>query len=48
MPSIKSLLEELKTMRINPAEVHISAQTYDDILDDAEESAVVEENPGDE
>jgi len=43
MPTLKHLLEELRRIEVDPDEVRIPGQLYDDLVDDAEDLA--EENP---
>ncbi len=38
MPSLKTLLEELKRFGVEPDDIRVSAQVYDDIVDEAEEN----------
>lgn len=38
MPSLKTLLEELKRFSVEPDDIRVSAQVYDDIVDEAEEN----------
>lgn len=46
MPTLKHLLEELRKLGVDPHDIRIPAQLYDDIVADAEESS--EENPDEE
>ena len=43
MPTLKHLLEELQKIDVDPGEVRIPGQLYDDLVDDAED--IAEENP---
>ena len=43
MPTLKHLLEELKKIRVDPDEVRIPGQLYDNIVADAEDEADDEE-----
>ena len=45
MPTLKHLLEELRRIEVDPDEVRIPGQLYDDLVDDAEDIA---ENPTEE
>ena len=45
MPTLRHLLEELGLLRVEPEDVRIPGQLYDDIVADAEESS---ENPDEE
>ncbi len=42
MPTLKQLLQELRKLDVDPDEVRIPGQLYDDLVDDAEE--IAEEN----
>lgn len=46
MPTLKHLLEELRRIRVDPDEVRIPGQLYEDLVDDAED--IPEENPTEE
>jgi hypothetical protein len=46
VPTLKHLIEELRKLDVNPDEVRIPSQLYDDLVDDAED--IAEENPTDE
>jgi hypothetical protein len=46
MPTLKHLLEELRMISVDPDEVRIPGQLYDDLVDDAED--IAEENPTEE
>jgi hypothetical protein len=46
MPTLKHLLEELRNINVDPDEVHIPGQLYDDLVDEAED--IAEENPTEE
>ena len=46
MPTLKQLVEELKKQEIDPDDIRIPAQLYDDIIDDAENDT--KENPEEE
>jgi len=46
MPTLRHLLEELQQIRVDPDEVRIPGQLYDDLVDDAED--IAEENPTEE
>lgn len=46
MPTLKHLLEELRKISVDPDEVRIPGQLYDDLLDEAED--IAEENPTEE
>jgi len=43
MPSLKQLIEELADLSIDPGEIRLPGQLYDDLIDQAEE-----ENPAEE
>jgi len=43
MPTLKHLLDELRKIDVNPDEVRIPGQLYDDLVDDTED--IAEENP---
>ena len=43
MPTLKHLLEELRNIKVDPDEIRIPSQLYDDLVDDAED--IAEENP---
>jgi hypothetical protein len=43
MPTIKHLIDELRKLSVDPDEVRIPGQLYDDLIDDAED--IAEENP---
>jgi len=45
VPTLKHLLEELRRIRVDPDEIRIPGQLYDDLVDDAEGIA---ENPTEE
>ncbi|MFC1926222.1 hypothetical protein ACFLWV_00525 [Chloroflexota bacterium] len=38
MPSLRHLLDELNKLRVEPDEVRMPGQVYDDIVDQAEDS----------
>jgi hypothetical protein len=38
MPSLKTLLEELRRFGVEPDDIRVSAQIYDDTVDEAEEN----------
>jgi hypothetical protein len=42
MPTLKHLLDELRRIKVDPDEVRIPGQLYDDLVDDAED--IAEEN----
>lgn len=46
MPTLKHLLEELRLINIDPDEIHIPGQLYDDLVDQGED--IAEENPTEE
>jgi hypothetical protein len=46
MPTLRHLLEELRKIDVDPDEVRIPGQLYDDLVDDAED--IAEENPTEE
>jgi len=46
MPTLKHLLEELQKIDVDPDEVRIHGQLYDDLVNDAED--IAEENPKEE
>jgi hypothetical protein len=46
MPTLKHLLEELRKIKVEPDEVRIPGQLYDDLVDEAED--IAEENPTEE
>ncbi len=46
MPTLKHLLEELQKFGVEPDDIRVPAQVYDDIVDEAEESS--EEDSEDE
>jgi hypothetical protein len=46
MPTLKHLIEELRKIDVDPDEVRIPGQLYDDLMDDAED--IAEENPTEE
>jgi hypothetical protein len=46
MPTLRYLLEELRKIKVDPDEVRIPGQLYDDLADDAED--IAEENPTEE
>jgi hypothetical protein len=46
MPTLKHLLKELRMISVDPDEVRIPGQLYDDLVDDAED--IAEENPTEE
>jgi hypothetical protein len=46
MPTLKHLLEELRMISVDPDEVRIPGQLYDDLVDEAED--IAEENPTEE
>jgi hypothetical protein len=39
MPTLKHLLEELRRIKVDPDEIRIPGQLYDDLVDDAEDIA---------
>jgi hypothetical protein len=39
MPTLKHLIEELRKIDVDPDEVRIPGQLYDDLVDDAEDIA---------
>jgi len=43
MPTLKHLLDELRNIKVDPDEIRIPGQLYDDLVDDAEN--IAEENP---
>ena len=43
MPTLKHLLEVLRKIRVDPDEVRIPGQLYDDLVDEAED--IAEKNP---
>jgi hypothetical protein len=45
MPSLKHLLEDLKEIDVDPNEVHIPGQLYDDLVDQADSIADEDDNP---
>jgi len=48
MPSLKQLWEEIRRLGVDPDDVRIPAQEYDDIIDDVEEpDRNPEDNPDD-
>jgi len=48
MPTLKYLLEELQRIRVDPDEVSIPGQLYDDLLDEAEDICEESQNPEEE
>jgi hypothetical protein len=46
MPTLKHLLEELRKIDVDPDEIRIPGQLFDDLVDDAEN--IAEENPEEE
>jgi hypothetical protein len=46
MPTLRHLLEELRQIKVDPEEVRIPGQLYDDLVDDAED--IADENPTEE
>ena len=48
MPTLKHLLEELQRIKVDPDEVRIPGQLYDDLVDDAEDIAEESQNPEEE
>jgi hypothetical protein len=46
MPTLRHLLEELRQIKVDPDDVRIPGQLYDDLVDDAED--IAEENPTEE
>ncbi|MFC1971639.1 hypothetical protein ACFLV0_06955 [Chloroflexota bacterium] len=46
MPNLKHLLEELEDLGVEPKQIRIPGQLYDNLVSDAEESS--EENPDEE
>ena len=45
MPSLKHLLDELRKMRVEPDEIMLPGQLYDDLVDQAEDNI---DNPDEE
>jgi len=43
MPTLKHLIEELRNINVDPDEIRIPGQLYDDLVDEAED--IAEENP---
>ena len=43
MPNLKHLLDELRKLGVDPDEVRLPGQLYDDLVDQAED--IIEENP---
>jgi hypothetical protein len=43
MPTLKHLLEELRKLEVDPDEVRLPAQVYDDFVEQAEDIADEEE-----
>ena len=39
MPTLRHLLEELRQIKVDPDDVRIPGQLYDDLIDDAEDLA---------
>ena len=46
MPNLKHLLDDLKDLGVEPKQIRIPGQLYDNLVADAEDSS--EENPSDE
>ena len=46
MPNLKHLLEDLEDLGVEPKQIRIPGQLYDNLVADAEESST--ENPDDE
>jgi hypothetical protein len=46
MPTLKHLIEELRKIDVDPDEIRIPGQLYDDLVNDAED--IAEENPTEE
>lgn len=44
MPSLKHLIEELRKIDVDPDELHIPGQLYDDLLDQGEDIADKEDD----
>ena len=45
MPTLKHLLDELHKINVDPDDIRVPAQLYDDFVEQAED---IEENPEDE
>ena len=43
MPTLKHLLDELRKLRVDPDEITMPGQLYDDFVDQADD--IVEDNP---
>jgi len=43
MPTLRHLIEELQKLRVDPDDIRIPGQLYDNMVADAEDS--IEENP---
>lgn len=43
MPTLKHLLEELRKLRVDPDDIRVPAQLYEDLLEQAEEAAEEDE-----
>ncbi len=37
MPTLQHLIDELRKLRINPEEIRINGQLYDELIDDADD-----------
>jgi len=46
MPTLKHLLEELQKLAVDPDDIRVPGQLYDDFIEQAEDS--IEQNPQEE
>ena len=46
MPTLRHLLDELHKMRVDPSDIDMPGQLYDDFVDQADD--VAEQNPDDD
>jgi len=46
MPTLRHLIEELKKLAVDPDDIRVPGQLYDDLVEQAEET--IEENPEEE
>ena len=48
MPTLKHLLDEIAEIGVRPQDLHLSAELYDFLADQAEEESETEPNPEDD